>query len=90
MPRNRAPPIDIQATRGPSPEKSPFTPFSFITVDNAKRMLCFLARSLPASASMILVFATSRGVVNPPPIQPTLIELYNWYRPGQDNLQFSL
>ena len=72
MPRKRAPPIDIQATRGPSPEKSPFTPFSFITVDNAKRMLCFLARSLLASASIILVFATSRGVVNPPPIQPTL------------------
>ena len=90
MPRNRAPPIDIQATRGPSPENSPFTPFSFITVDNAKRMLCFLARSLPASASMILVFATSRGVVNPPPIQPTLIELYHWYRLGQANLQFSL
>ena len=71
MPRKRAPPIDIHATRGPSPEKSPFTPCSFITVDNANGMLCFLARSLPASASMILVFATSRGVVNPPPIKPT-------------------
>ena len=55
--------MDIHTTRGTMPENSPLIPFSLNTIDKANKVLCFFAKSLPELASIILVFATSKGVV---------------------------
>ena len=45
----------------------------FLPIDIAIRALCDLASSLEDSASMILVFATSKGVVRAPPMLPEMV-----------------
>ena len=62
-PKNTAPPIDIQRVLGTAPAKRPLMPNSCHTLPSVYDMLCFVAISEPASASIIRVFATSRGVV---------------------------
>ena len=62
-PKNTAPPIDIQRVLGTTPAKRPLMPNSCHTLPSVYDMLCFVAISEPASASIIRVFATSRGVV---------------------------
>ena len=44
-----------------------------LPIDIAIRALCDLASSLEDSASMILVFATSKGVVRAPPMLPEMV-----------------
>ena len=73
-PKKTDPPIEIHITLGATPANRLAHPSFLTIICRAKMVLGLLARVDPGSANMILVLATSRGVVtaalNPPATAP--------------------